>query len=389
MLPYLELAERLASRGHCMSFVSRPRNLVRLPPRRHAVDLVAAALPLPRVEGLPDGTNSTNDVPYDKSDLYWKAFDGLAAPFVELLGTACADNEGTMPDWVIADCFHHRAATIALDHKVPCAMLLQIAAMIAAFAQSCSEWEPEAFPVAVAVAVLGKPLVHLGLLPLSPDGGRRSCDGGEDATVRWLDAQPTSLVVYVALGSEVPLSVQQAHELALGLELAGARFLWALRKPSGATNEDILPPCFRECTHDHGLVIMGWVPQMTVLAHAVVGAFLTHCGRNSLIEGLMFGHPVVMLPIFGDQWPNACAMEGMKVGLQVARDEDDGSFDREGLGSVVRAVMLEEEARKVFVTNALKMQEIVADRNHHERYIDEFIRQLRSYTTDGNSSTYN
>jgi hypothetical protein len=64
MLPYLELAERLASRGHRVSYVSTPRNLERLPPRRHAVDLVA--LPLPRVEGLPEGADSTTDVPGDK-----------------------------------------------------------------------------------------------------------------------------------------------------------------------------------------------------------------------------------------------------------------------------------------------------------------------------------
>ncbi|TKW17316.1 hypothetical protein SEVIR_5G358700v4 [Setaria viridis] len=64
MLPYLELAERLASRGHHVSFVSTPRNLARLPPRRHVIDLVA--LSLPRVEGLPDGAESTNDVPGDR-----------------------------------------------------------------------------------------------------------------------------------------------------------------------------------------------------------------------------------------------------------------------------------------------------------------------------------
>ncbi|RLN18637.1 hypothetical protein C2845_PM02G01500 [Panicum miliaceum] len=51
LLPCLELAERLAARGHRVSFISTPRNLARLPPVRPAlarlVDLVA--LPLPRV----------------------------------------------------------------------------------------------------------------------------------------------------------------------------------------------------------------------------------------------------------------------------------------------------------------------------------------------------
>ena len=173
--------------------------------------------------------------------------------------------------------------------------------------------------------------------------------------MRWLDAQPPKSVVYVALGSEVPLRVELVHELAHGLELAGTRFLWALRKPRGVADADVLPAGFQERTDGRGLVAMEWVPQTTVLAHAAVGAFLTHCGRSSLTEGLLHGHPLIMLPIFGDQGPNARLMAGRKVGLQVARNEDDGSFDRHGVARAVRAVMVEEDIRRVLVANAMKM----------------------------------
>ncbi|KAL5206344.1 hypothetical protein ABZP36_034553 [Zizania latifolia] len=456
LLPYLELAERLASRGHRVSLVSTPRNVARLPPVRR-VDLVA--VPLPRVDGLPDGAESTNDVPRDKVGFLWKAFDLLGEPFGKLLAAMCAD-DGTRPDWIIADSFHHWAAAAALQHKVPCALLLPSASVMAAWPsvalsdnalltapverpvtmpdyewekikagylnrnrdgvvsemttakrcslarerctlaamRSCPEWELDTFWQ--VAASFGKPVVPLGLLPPSPDGARRraangNTDGGEedssspaaaddDATLRWLDAQPPNSVLYVALGSEVPLTVEQVHELALGLELAGTRFLWALRKPTGAAavpddDDDILPPRFQDRTRGRGVVAMGWVPQLAILSHAAVGGFLTHCGRNSLIEGLLFGKPLVMLPIFGDQGPNSRLMEGRKVGLQVARDKD-GSFDRHGVAAAVRAVMVDEEARSVFVANALKLQDIVADKELHERYIDEFLDKLRSYT---------
>uniref|UniRef100_A0ACD5X5N2 Uncharacterized protein n=1 Tax=Avena sativa TaxID=4498 RepID=A0ACD5X5N2_AVESA len=466
LLPYLELSERLALRGHRVSYVSTPRNLARLPPLRPAaaplVDLVA--LPFPRVDGLPDGAESTNDVPDEDRELHWKAFDGLATPFAEFLAAACAD-EATRPHWVVADSFHHWAAAAAQDHEVPFAMLLPTAAMMAsaprppseipeddpatasAFEQaaaaaravpryereamasfftghdpssgmstiqrctltkerctltairSCVEWEPESFPL--AATLLGKPVVPLGLLPPSSDGGRRATGtngSAEHATVRWLDAQPPGSVVYVALGSEVPLRVEQVRELALGLELAGTRFLWALRKPSGAAvldadDADMLPPGFRDRTHGQGMVTTGWVPQMSILAHAAVGGFLTHCGRNSLIEGLLFGHPLVMLPIIGDQGPNARQMEAKKVGLQVAREEKDGSFDRHGVASAVQAVMVEGEARRGFVAGAAKMQKVVAGTELQERYVDEFVQQLRAYsitasaTDDGNVTT--
>ena len=120
LLPYLELGERLALRGHRVSFVSTPGNIALLPTLRPAaaprVDLVAP--PLPRVDGLPDGAESTNSVPHDKFELLFKAFDGLAAPFAEFLGASCTD-EGKRPDWVIVDCFHYWAAGAAVvDNKV-------------------------------------------------------------------------------------------------------------------------------------------------------------------------------------------------------------------------------------------------------------------------------
>ncbi|KAI4998452.1 hypothetical protein ZWY2020_053794 [Hordeum vulgare] len=435
LLPCLDIAERLASRGHRVSFVSTPRNIARLPPLRPAVAPLVdfVALPLPHVDGLPEGAESTNDVPYDKFELHRKAFDGLAAPFSEFLRAACAEGAVNRPDWLIVDTFHHWAAAAAVENKVPCVMLLLGAAtVIAGFARgvseqaaaavgkerpaaeapsfeterrklmttqnasgmtvaeryfltlmrsdlvairSCAEWEPES--VAALTTLAGKPVVPLGLLPPSPEGGRGVSK--EDAAVRWLDAQPAKSVVYVALGSEVPLRAEQVHELALGLELSGARFLWALRKPTDAPDAAVLPPGFEERTRGRGLVVTGWVPQISVLAHGAVAAFLTHCGWNSTIEGLLFGHPLIMLPISSDQGPNARLMEGRKVGMQVPRDESDGSFRREDVAATVRAVAVEEDGRRVFTANAKKMQEIVADGACHERCIDGFIQQLRSY----------
>uniref|UniRef100_A0ACD5WVR0 Uncharacterized protein n=1 Tax=Avena sativa TaxID=4498 RepID=A0ACD5WVR0_AVESA len=441
MLPYLELSERLAARGHHVSYVSTPRNLARLPPLRpaSAPRIHFVSLPLPHVDGLPQGAESTNDVPDDKRQLHWKAFDGLAAPFAEFLAAACA-HEATRPHWVIADSFPYWAAASAEEHKVPCALLLPTAAAIAAVPppprqgrqpsaeppaaaslprherealapvytdqgvsslstmqrwsltrekctlgaiRSCVEWEPESFPQ--VAGLLGMPVVPLGLLPPPPEGGRRAAgsNGADHPTVRWLDAQPPGSVLYVALGSEVPLPVESVHELALGLELAGTRFLWALRKPSGAAVQDkdgadMLPPGILDRTRDVGLVSTGWVPQMTILAHAAVGGFLTHCGQNSLTEGLMFGHPLVMLPLFWDQGPNARQMEAKNVGLQVPRDDKDGSIDRHGVASTVRAVMHEGEARSGFLAGAAKMQEIVNDNELHERYVDELVQHLRT-----------
>lgn len=76
----------------------------------------------------------------------------------------------------------------------------------------------------------------------------------DDADVRWLDVQPPKSVMYVVLGSEVPLRVELMHKLDHGLEMAGTRFLWALWKPRGGVPDmNVLPSGFQEHTNGHGL----------------------------------------------------------------------------------------------------------------------------------------
>uniref|UniRef100_A0ACD5ZPV5 Uncharacterized protein n=1 Tax=Avena sativa TaxID=4498 RepID=A0ACD5ZPV5_AVESA len=404
MIPFLELAERLAARGHRVSFVSTPRNITRLPP---AVGVQFVALPLPRVDGLPDGAEATTDLPPGNTELLLhRASDGLAA------GPFCAFLDDQKPDWLVVDSFQYLAAAAAADRGLPSAMFLvfdsastvlwgvprvspdvdpelgasvpqrfmltyQTCNIVAQ--RCCLEFDPEGVPLLPAIFG-NKPFFPVGLLPPP----LRDNLGGDDL-VSWLDTHPAKSVVYVALGSEAPLTIQLVHELAIGLELAGTPFLWALRKLSGGDkdNDDILPPGFQERTKGRGLVAMGMVPQTRMLAHASVGAFLTHSGPSSVIEGMQYGHPLVMLPFFGDQRNVARFMEGKKVGMPVPRNGEDGtSFDRQGIASTIRAVVVDEQGRHVFASNAKKMQQIVADTTIHERYITEFLHQLRSYKED-------
>ena len=63
--------------------VARPPRVLRLhagqrrPPPTAAPRVDLVALPLPRVEGLPDGAESTNSIPHDKFTLLFEAFDGV------------------------------------------------------------------------------------------------------------------------------------------------------------------------------------------------------------------------------------------------------------------------------------------------------------------------
>jgi hypothetical protein len=126
MIPFLELSNRLARRGHAVTFVSTPRNAARLgavPPELSALVRVAA-LELPQVEGLPDGAESTADVPPEKVGLLKKAFDGLAAPFAQLVAEACAGGRDEVaafsrkPDWIVLDFAQNWIWPIAEEHEV-------------------------------------------------------------------------------------------------------------------------------------------------------------------------------------------------------------------------------------------------------------------------------
>ena len=127
MIPFLELSKRLARRGHAVTFVSTPRNAARLGavPPELAARLRVAALELPGVEGLPRGAESTADVPPEKVGLLKKAFDGLAAPFADLVAEACAGANGDATagfsrklDFVIHDFAQNWIWPVAEEHEV-------------------------------------------------------------------------------------------------------------------------------------------------------------------------------------------------------------------------------------------------------------------------------
>ncbi|KAG6467013.1 UDP-glycosyltransferase 89B2-like [Zingiber officinale] len=127
--------------------------------------------------------------------------------------------------------------------------------------------------------------------------------GLEERLAAWLGASPKGSVVYVAFGSLAELSPAQAEALAAGLERSGARFVWATR---GAV---AMPVGFEERVAGRGLVLAGWAPQVAILNHAAVGAFISHCGWNSVLEAVAAGVSLLTWPMTADQFFNARLLE--------------------------------------------------------------------------------
>ncbi|GAA0147047.1 glycosyltransferase [Lithospermum erythrorhizon] len=138
----------------------------------------------------------------------------------------------------------------------------------------------------------------------------------------WLDEKPAKSVIYIAFGSVAVISQDQFNELALGLELSGRPFLWAVRPnlANGATAN--YPDGFLERVADLGKIVE-WAPQEKVLVHPSVACFMSHCGWNSTIEGLTMGIPFLCWPSFGDQFHNQDYITDIwKIGLKLNPDQN-------------------------------------------------------------------
>ncbi|KAH7861332.1 hypothetical protein Vadar_024702 [Vaccinium darrowii] len=215
-----------------------------------------------------------------------------------------------------------------------------------------------------------KTILPVGLLPPSVQESTEERDDTWLEIGGWLDKQKKSSVVYVALGTEATPSQAQITELALGLELSGLAFFWTLRSRPGSSqsNSVELPNGFEERTKGRGMVWISWAPQLRILAHDAIGGFLTHCGWSSIIEGLQQGLPLIMLPMLWDQGLNARALAEKNVGVELFRNEQDGSFTRNSVAESLSLVMVEEEGR-IYREKAREMSSIFKDRELQERYI--------------------
>ncbi|CAL4960291.1 unnamed protein product [Urochloa decumbens] len=441
ILPFTELAKRIARQGHRVTLLSTPRNtrrLIRIPPDLAGLVRVVD-VHLPRVEHLPEDAEASIDLPSDDLRPYLRvAYDSA---FSDKLSDILQEQE--RPDWVLIDYAPYWAPAAAARHGVPCACLsLFGAAALSVFGPpdalmgrgEHARTRPEdltvvpdyvPFPTAVALRgfearaffepafvpdgsgvseayrfgkciegsrlvgirssaefepewlrVLGelyqKPVIPVGLFPPPPTQDVT----GHEATLQWLDRQAPGSVVYAAFGSEAKLTSAQLQTIALGLEASGLPFLWAFRPPVDADDgKGWLPEGFVERVNGRGLVCCGWVPQAKLLAHESVGAFLTHAGWNSITEGLARGVRLVLLPLMFDQGPNARLLVEKKVGVEVARDEDDGSFAQDDIAAALRRVVVEDEG-EVFGYKVKELAKVFGNDEANDRCVRNFLRCL-------------
>ncbi|CAI0422332.1 unnamed protein product [Linum tenue] len=164
----------------------------------------------------------------------------------------------------------------------------------------------------------------------------------DDNCLDWLDAQPDGSVVYVNYGSIAVLSEQHFREFAWGLAGSKHRFLWIVRRDVVKDMAGVLNKEFHDEVKDRAM-IASWCAQDKVLDHPSVGAFLTHCGWNSMVEAVCGGKPMICCAYFAEQ-PTNCRFAAKVWGVGVEIDPD---VKRENICELVKEMMEGEEGKRM------------------------------------------
>ncbi|XP_022719857.1 UDP-glycosyltransferase 92A1-like [Durio zibethinus] len=190
--------------------------------------------------------------------------------------------------------------------------------------------------------------------------------------VEWLDLQSPDSVLYVSFGSQNTISPSQMMELAKGLEDSRNPFIWVIRPPlgfdmTGEFKAEWLPEGFEECIskRKQGLLVEKWAPQLDILLHKSTGAFLSHCGWNSVLESLSQGVPIIGWPLAGEQAFNSkMLMEEMGVSVELTTGHDR-AIEAKEVKKVIEMVMDKNgkggEMRKKAVEIAHKIRAAVVE----------------------------
>jgi hypothetical protein len=250
--------------------------------------------------------------------------------------------------------------------------------------------------------IIGHKAWHLGPASLVRKTTQEKAERGEKCTtsvqkyLTWLNSKQDNSVLYISFGTICYLPDKQLFEIASAIEASGYDFIWVVPEKKGMENESEeekekwLPKGFEE--RNKGLIVRGWAPQVVILGHPALGAFLTHCGWNSVVEAVSAGVPMITWPVHSDQFYNEKLITQVRgIGVEIGVDEWNIAAFRDSKKLVKRdriekalrrlmddgdeAVQIRQRAQK-FAKIATRVQEDGSSHENLMALIDE-IKRLR------------
>ncbi|XP_018823967.2 UDP-glycosyltransferase 89B2-like [Juglans regia] len=198
----------------------------------------------------------------------------------------------------------------------------------------------------------------------------------------WLDARPNNSIVYVCFGSRAMLTQRQMDVLTAGLEQSGVQFVLCVRVPredekkQANADHGVIPNGFEDRMEGRGFVIRGWAPQVSILSHRAVGAFVTHCGWNSVLEGITAGVVMLTWPMGADQYANAKLLVD-ELGVAIRACEGTQNIPEPAELARLLAISVEETRPERVLAKELSAAAASAVKGgSSDTNLDEFIKQL-------------
>ncbi|KAH0937716.1 hypothetical protein HID58_005177 [Brassica napus] len=422
MTPYVHLANKLAEKGHRVTFLLPKKAKKQLEHLNLFPDsIVFHPITIPHVDGLPAGAETPSDIPVTLWRFLSTAMDltrdqveaavRALRPDIILFDLAYWITEVAKEHGIKSMLYNVISATSIAHDLVPggelgvpppgypsstllfrrhdAHALLSFAVYYKRFyyrvttgltncdfisIRTCEEIEGK-FCDYIGRQYQKKVLLTGPMLP-EPDKSKPL----EDKWNNWLSGFEPGSVVYCALGSQITLEKDQFQELCLGLELTGLPFFVAVTPPKGAkTIQEALPEGFEERVKGRGVVWGEWVQQPLILAHPSVGCFVSHCGFGSMWESLMSDCQIVLLPYLADQVLNTRLLtDELEVSVEVPR-EKTGWFSKENLSVAVTSVMdKDSEIGNLVRRNHSKLKEVVVSPGLLTGYTDNFVVTLEN-----------
>nr|WBW48317.1 UDP-glycosyltransferase [Astragalus membranaceus] len=240
---------------------------------------------------------------------------------------------------------------------------------------------------------IGHKAWHVGPTSLVRRNAEEIAERGEKSVVEvhtcvsWLNSKPDNSVVYISFGTICYFPDKQLYEIASALEALDYGFIWVVPEKRGKYDESEeekekwLPKGFEERNIKKGIIIREWAPQVVILGHPAVGAFLTHCGWNSVVEAVVSGIPMITWPVHSDQFYNEKLVTQVRgIGVDVGAEEWLVTAYRETEKLVGRDLI--EKAMKRLMDGGDEAIQI-------KRRAQEFMKKARQAVQEGGSSHMN
>lgn len=167
-------------------------------------------------------------------------------------------------------------------------------------------------------------------------------------------------VIYLSLGTLSSPDKNQLNEIAEGLDIAGYRVLWVVRKKV----QEKLPEL------SNRFKVVNWVKEpRAIIGHPKVKLFVSHCGVNSINEAISCAKPVLGLPMFAAQRDMGFRLLDSGAGLLVDKNE-------------IKSEIIKDRALKLinnlsFAENALRIKSIFEKDGGLKFYVD-FVKDYLS-----------